>query len=277
MIFGCGRSGTSMIGGILHDAGYFMGLQLYPPTISNPKGYFENDLINGINERILSYYDHSNLGFFRKLIKCSLINTSKWYSRTPRVFKKYLETNIHCPGYNQRWLSSIPVEVLIECMDSTDENKIKLAIQRKPFAYKDPRFSYTLPVWKKFLSDDVVLICIFRDPCVTVKSIIKECSTANYLRNFQINESNAYEVWDNIYSHIIDKHLIYYKQIIFCHYEQIYSGSALKILSKALNIDLKQNFVEMRLNRTRSNGTPPKRSQTLYSELCNLANYNPDN
>ena len=46
LILGSGRSGTSMIAGILHKAGYFMGDNLYPPRSANPKGFFENWEIN---------------------------------------------------------------------------------------------------------------------------------------------------------------------------------------------------------------------------------------
>ncbi len=270
---GSGRSGTSMISGILHDAGYFMGDLLYPATSSNPKGYFESSEINGINEQILSNYDSSNPGYCEKFLRGSFINTAKWYCRLPRLFRKYLSTDIYKPGYLQRWLSFIPVDVDIDCWSAEVKTRIEYATERKPFAYKDPRFSYTLPVWKKSIGDDVVFICIFRDPSVTVNSIIRECSTASYLRNFQINESDAYEVWNNIYSHIIDKHLADSNNFIFCHYDQIYNGSSLPILSKTLNADLKHDFVSTKLKRSRSNSMAPERSRIIYNKLCELAYY----
>ena len=42
LILGSGRSGTSMAAGILARAGYFMGAELWPADIGNPKGYFED-------------------------------------------------------------------------------------------------------------------------------------------------------------------------------------------------------------------------------------------
>ena len=53
-IVGSGRSGTSMVAGLLAQSGYFMGNKLdayYGDT--NPKGFFEDPDINAINERIL--------------------------------------------------------------------------------------------------------------------------------------------------------------------------------------------------------------------------------
>jgi hypothetical protein len=42
LILGSGRSGTSLAAGILAQAGYFMGDELWPVNIGNPKGQFED-------------------------------------------------------------------------------------------------------------------------------------------------------------------------------------------------------------------------------------------
>jgi len=94
LILGSGRSGTSMMGGIMHDSGYFMGDNLYPTRDSNPKGFFENDEINGINEDILSNY--ASIG--------------------------------NKPHYGQRWLSSIPVNIEINAVNPDIEKKYKQKI-----------------------------------------------------------------------------------------------------------------------------------------------------
>jgi hypothetical protein len=48
IVLGSGRSGTSMATGLFSQAGYFMGDNLYKPTVANPKGFFENEDINSI-------------------------------------------------------------------------------------------------------------------------------------------------------------------------------------------------------------------------------------
>src|ERR1700726_1587163 len=53
IILGCGRSGTSLASGLLAGSGYFMGDHLYPPSEGNPKGYFEDQDVNAINEDLL--------------------------------------------------------------------------------------------------------------------------------------------------------------------------------------------------------------------------------
>ena len=52
---GCGRSGTSMLAGILHQNGWSLGEDLYiEPSDSNPKGFFEDRDVNSINEELLA-------------------------------------------------------------------------------------------------------------------------------------------------------------------------------------------------------------------------------
>ena len=54
LIMGSGRSGTSMIAGMLAKEDYFFGDNLYQARDPNPKGFFEDPEINDINETILS-------------------------------------------------------------------------------------------------------------------------------------------------------------------------------------------------------------------------------
>lgn len=45
-VVGPGRCGTSVTAGILHQAGVFMGETLFPPRVHNPKGYFEDMVVD---------------------------------------------------------------------------------------------------------------------------------------------------------------------------------------------------------------------------------------
>ena len=120
LVLGSGRSGTSMMGGILNDAGYFMGDDLYPGRDSNPKGFFENAEINEINEKILEHYD------------------SKVAKLKRFLFKK---STIEAPSYGQRWLSSISIKTKVNFINSELSERIENAVKQQPFGYKDPRFS----------------------------------------------------------------------------------------------------------------------------------------
>jgi len=254
LIMGFGRSGTSLMGGILHRAGYYMGDDLYPPRESNPLGFFENDFINGINEHILERYDYAAL-----------------QADYPRFEKQW---SPYKPTYGQRWLTYISTETRINHTDDLLEGRIKKAISFPGYAYKDPRFNYTLPVWNKHLGDDIIFICMFREPDITVESVIKDCSSADYLSEFYIDRNIAYKLWFNSYTHLLNNlrpEMI--KRTVFVHYRQILNRQALSILSEKLQTSLDYSFVSNELNRSLPASPVPKAVRHVYSELCNLAGY----
>ncbi len=254
LILGSGRSGTSMLAGILHDAGYFLGDQLYKPSQSNPKGFFEWNTINRINEDILHRYAGANL-------KSALI---RLFLNKGSVYKPI--------GKNQRWLLSLPLQVTVDEFTPDLAADINRVLAREPFCYKDPRFSYTLPVWQKFLKPDTVFICVFREPDITVNSILQECHAKKYLHSLYINRTMAYEVWINIYSHIVNKHSRN-NNLIFVHYNQIFNGTALPMLSKAIGVALHDRFIDPSLKRSLPGRVIPGRVRALYLQLCRMANY----
>ena len=147
IILGSGRSGTSMVAGVVRKSGYFMGQRLNPGNETNPKGQFEDPEINRINEELLSQVTPS---------------------RPPGVIGKlFFRTR---PVLGQRWLARLPLEASIPS-PSYLKKRIEVLTKREPFCFKDPRFSYTLPAWKPFLKN-VVLICVFRHPGSVVTSIL---------------------------------------------------------------------------------------------------------
>lgn len=242
LIIGAGRSGTSMLGGVLHEAGYYMGESLYPPNTSNPKGFFENSITNSINEKILSNYQ-----------------TDERFNR----------------DRFQRWLIIIRKNIAVKCEEKEVLNQIREETCKfLPFCYKDPRFSYTLPVWEPFLPGDKKYLCIFRKPQNTMQSIIKECATSDYLDDFYINEEYAYSVWEHTYHRILNYDYEIQKDIIYIHYDQILKGEAVNLLSDLLEVDLNNSFPDIRLNRTNLNLEDiPVKCIDIYNELCQKANF----
>lgn len=53
LILGMHRSGTSMLSGMIHQAGYALGKDLMGADESNPKGHYENLAVYSLNERML--------------------------------------------------------------------------------------------------------------------------------------------------------------------------------------------------------------------------------
>jgi hypothetical protein len=243
-----------MLGGILHETGYFMGDDLYLPRGGNPKGFFECPEINKINEDILFRSPRKILpGFLRRMKKCT----------------------VDKPSLGQGWLISIPFDITINYLTDNIEKRIQKMVSRSPFAYKDPRFCYTLPVWEKFLDRETVVVCMFREPSITIKSILKEIRTVKYLKNLTAGNEDIYNVWINMYSHVLNKHVKHSKNMIFVHYDQIYDGSGLNRISKILNVQLSMDFVDKNLKRTIGTSVfrVPLKALHIYEEMCHLAGH----
>lgn len=256
LILGSGRSGTSMLAGILHEAGYFMGDSLHKPRESNPKGFFEWYRINRINEEILARHD-----------RCGPLG---------RILGRAGRTTVACPGTNQRWLALLPRNASVSDPGPGLAGEMAAATTRQPFCYKDPRFCYTLPAWRPFLPPETRFICIFRDPAATAASILKECRSQPYLRGLRITRSIALRVWVRMHEAVLGQHDLTPGGIMFLHYDQVLDGSALPALSDRLGAALRPGFADAALQRSQGGGRLPRCAARLYQRLCRLAGHTPE-
>lgn len=252
LIFGSGRSGTSMLSGMLHDSGYYMGEDMYPSRHSNPKGFFETALINGINESILKHYDNTFWSMLNMLTGRS---------------------NIYAPFQGQRWLMYLKSNVTVSYENKYIASSIREAIDHDRFAYKDPRFSYTLNVWEKYIPEDTVYLVVFREPGRTVESIIKECKSVEYLNNLAIDYKSAYMSWYSIYSYILKNHDILSGRFKFVHYNQLLGGEAIDEISQFLCSNISGKFVDRSLRRSDVHPWQPDYVKPVYDRLCQLSGY----
>lgn len=246
IILGSGRSGTSLAAGVLARAGYFMGEPLYPPDAGNPKGYFEGPAINGINEDILA----------------TMLPTrpTGWIGQT--FFRSW-------PTEGQRWVATVELDQPVGCPDDVAD-RIEVLAAQEPYCFKDPRFSYTLSAWRPFLNDPVY-VCIFRDPAVTVTSILKECERQPVLQSLTMNRKRAYAMWEAMYRHILLRHVPAGGEWLFVHYDQFHTGQAQALLSQHLGVPVDESFADASLNRSQPADDIPQRVADLYRHLCALA------
>jgi hypothetical protein len=249
LVMGFGRSGTSLMGGLLYHSGYFLGNHLHPARETNPKGFFEDVIINRINEQILEPFDYQKL--------------HDDFPVYPKPFSPY------SPRRGHHWLAYIEPGTSIHCQDENILNQIKTVIGLKqPFAFKDPRFNYTLPAWLPYLPDDTRFICMFRNPAAVISSVIKECNSVDYLKDFYIDEELGYKVWYNFYSHLL-KSLTpeLHSRMIFIDYEDLIAGKCTDRIAAFLDAGLNCDFIEPELNRSRSESSYPVYIRELFLEL----------
>ncbi len=250
LILGSGRSGTSMAAGILARAGYFMGEELWPADIGNPKGYFEDREVNKINDELLALVA----------------------PKTPRRgLRKLLLGDLPILGHYQHWIAVLRPAVSIACPPAMSE-RIAAVTARQPFCFKDPRFSYTLSAWRPYIGD-ALLLCVFRDPSVTASSMVRESKRAEHMRGTEVDERWALKVWEAMYRYILDVHYPQGGDWLFVHYDQLLDRSAGAELERRLGVTIDREFAAAELNRSRPGAAVPRRLARLYERLCALARY----
>lgn len=248
-ILGSGRSGTSLVAGVLGSSGYYMGDR--PGAFrdeANPKGFFEDPEINSLNEDILEPVVRRRRG--------------RWAGR--HLFR----TRLYRGTY---WLSKIPRDVTIPAPPAAAEERIQALTSRRPFCFKDPRFSYTLPAWRRH-ADDAAMICVFREPNRTAQSIVTEINRADYLRGLRLDYEMALAVWEAMYSRVLETRR-HGGDWLFVHYDQILTGSGSARIAKLTGAQVDTGFADTSLARSSASGDVPASASRIYGELCDLAQF----
>ncbi len=247
IILGSGRSGTSMLAGMLHGAGYYMGDQLLEPTPANPKGYFESQEVNLLNDELIA----------------SIVPVR------PRVplgclFPWRLPAGL-------LWLASIDADVQIR--PSPEQlSRIRGLVAKEPFCFKDPRFCYTLDAWR-LASEDVVFLCVFREPGRTATSMRQDVRDRPY-RGFYLTRARALRVWTSMYEHVLQSSG-QDGRWLFVHYDQILDGSAMARIESAVEAGVSSSSIDPSLKRSRDDSSHlPQRTIQVYQRLCELAGAN---
>jgi hypothetical protein len=239
-VLGCGRSGTSMVAGLFASAGYFQGEKSYLPRPSNPRGFFEDVEVNEINEKML-------------------------HSLVPeRRAERAVEYLADSPAHGQHWLARIPLDLEISC-GPAEHARIGDVLAHRPFCLKDPRFCYTLHLWR-IQAPEARLICVFRHPQVVVASILKEISTMPYLENFALSVRQAFEVWRLMYAHVLRRHSLS-GDWLFVEYHDLFQPSALERIADFSNALIDRTFPDRQLDRSPPIGAVDAAAAELYAEL----------
>lgn len=247
IVLGSGRSGTSLAMAILTGNGYFMGDSLYEPRDANPVGFFEDRRVNRINEAILR----------------PVVPYKSWLGKFFYPYKF---------SYGQRWLSQVPIETNFT-VSKKITTQIQEVVSHKPYCLKDPRFSYTLPIWRPYLGKDVAYLVVFRHPSSTVKSIQKEVKKEFYLRELGFDTTYYYGMWELMYQHIF-RQMELGGDWKFIHYEQILDKSRVDELAEWLGVKLNMNPINASYYRSAptTDGISDE-TVKVYDKLCKLAGY----
>jgi hypothetical protein len=229
-----------MVAGLFRSAGYFQGTNLHEPRESNPRGFFEDAEVNNINEALLSPF------------------------LPERRFESSVEYLADSPVQGQRWLARIPPTIPIEGTSGSSD-QIGTILSQRPFCLKDPRFCYTLHLWRRH-APDARMICVFRRPQVVVASIFKEIAAMPYLANFALSVREAFEVWRLMYSHVLERQALT-GEWLFVEYEDLFQLSVLDRLADFSAAQIDRAFPDRSLDRSAAVEAVDPVADKLFAEL----------
>lgn len=234
-----------MLAGVFSDSGYHMGESLYPPRDTNPKGFFESDEINNLNELILRLNAKQTL-----------------WDRLYRGYNRRLK-------HSQRWLCAYSANRRFVCDDDLRE-MIQTETAKAPFCYKDPRFIYTYPLWAPYCGDHVCLV-IYRHPAKTIESMIKEISTQPYLQSCEQSIGRLSAVWSKQYERILS---ISNSNFMFVHFDQLFEADTVVRLSEFTGCSRIADFPDRKLMRSTGESIiPSSNCMEVYAQLNKAAGY----
>ena len=142
VVYGMGRSGTSVVTGLFAAAGYFVGADtdLLPANEGNPAGYFENRNTLELNDAILTELDGN---WFAPPSEERMVEERERYEPRLRAAFEALRAEAH----------------------------------DAPVAIKDPRMQVMLPLWEPIIGDRLYPVMVVRDPLEIAVSLARRDGT----------------------------------------------------------------------------------------------------
>jgi hypothetical protein len=239
-ILGCGRSGTSLTAGLFRDAGVFMGERLHPPRPSNPTGYFEDVAVNRLNDAIIG-----------RLLPARAGSAPSGYG-------------FDIPEGPHSWLARLPLSAR-GMLTAGELETMRALTVTKPFCLKDPRFCYTLDLWRPF-ANRPKFICVFREPEAFVGSVFTECLTTPYLHRFAISVAQLFDVWICMYRHVLERHSAV-GDWVFVEYADLLDGRDIERLEAFTGLCVDRSFVDPTLDRAKPSPSAPAAAREILAQL----------
>ena len=246
LILGAGRSGTSLAASLLVQAGYHGYKDTFPADEANPLGYFEDTDVVAGNESIL---------------------TPVW--RSPRLlFSRTLNRKPDVGFTGGAWLLDLdPSQLARISLKPRETERFTKLFARRPFAYKDPRFSFTLGALAPLIPQGTLQLCIFRDPLQVVESTRRKALQSGVA----VSQKYCFSVWEAHYRCLLEHHRKLGGRWLFVNYWQLIDGTAVARMEDFLEVRLNRAQVKPELNRVQAKGHLPGSVAAIFRKLQELS------
>lgn len=235
IILGTGRSGTSMATALFrNDPDVFYGHEIIGATEANPYGYYEDDVINKVNDMLI-----------KRMLGTWILDVLP--AKLSRRAEKLLCEPVH-RDYRALWLAA-PRRWPRGRLPRDFGRLMGALTRRQPFCYKDPRFSVTLPFWRPHLPDDTQFLVVYRDPDRTVDSMLRDARQA-YARPLPLTPRWAFTCWFRTYSRLFDVMAREEQKWLLVSYDQIMNKQALPALARFAEADVDAGQLDPSVSRS---------------------------
>jgi hypothetical protein len=173
VVVGSGRSGTSLVAGVLVDSGLHPGDRLIPPSGANPTGFHEDLDVNALNDELL----------------------------VPHLGAEHAAS-----GTRLAWLAAL-APTAVPTATPAQERRMAEHLRRRPFCVKDPRLAFTLDAWRPLLGPEVCFVAVFRHPAAVVRSVLRHAERDPvHFAGFDVTVEQVLRMWTAVNRRILDRH-----------------------------------------------------------------------
>jgi len=159
IITGMGRSGTSLVTGLLQMCGLYLGNNLLLPRKDNPKGFFEDLEFLAINREMFALNSNGGGG-----------------GQKPPKEIKVLPDKL--------------ITQMKQFIDNWPKNKI--------VGWKDPRACITIRIWKKFIEPEKLKVVIVRRPYSEIANSLNTRHNMNKITGLKLCKIYYHAIDENL-------------------------------------------------------------------------------
>jgi hypothetical protein len=242
LVLGTARSGSSMMMGLLRNTPFYLGDDYIRRSPANPSGFFEDSVINRVNSELISRMWAVNLP--QKLRLPQAAAHRNWHAlwmATPRL----------------RWFRPLP---------PAPQRFMLNRFAKRPFCYKDPRFSITLPYWRPYLPPSTRFVVTFRDPQRTASSMVRQAKEG--LRQpVTVDLDWCLRHWRWAYARLLHDSHRERARWFFLNFDDLLAGRAVAALEAFIGARLDASHIDPHFSRQKPTHTVPAKCASVWQQL----------
>lgn len=233
MVVGSGRSGTSLVAGLLVDVGLHPGDRLIPESAANPTGFHEDLDVNALNDELLA----------------------------PHLGAEHATS-----GTRLAWLAAL-APTAVPTATAAQEQRMADHLRRRPFCLKDPRLASTLDAWRPMLGPEVCFVAVFRHPTAVVASVLRHAERdPAHFAGFAVTAEHVLRMWSAVYRRILDRHAVH-GSWLFVDADALAATGDVAALAGHVGAEVPTDRIRPALFNAPDDATVPADALALHAEL----------